>query len=150
MRTTRVQRRRLRKDHRDRHEAPNAHHPDSSSSAHGSYHRATVRQRKAAPLLEILKKLEQVYPVELPEPAGLAPSTRLYTYQKQSLAFMVDTELGRNGVACNLPHKLRIYPVIYPGKHLIYTLDHNQKIRKHTWRRSKQCFCNMSVWRYPR
>ena len=36
--------------------------------------------------------IEQVYPVEAPQPAGIAPSITLRPYQKQSLAFMLAVE----------------------------------------------------------
>ena len=36
--------------------------------------------------------LEQVYPEEAPQPAGIAPSITLRPYQKQSLAFMLAIE----------------------------------------------------------
>ena len=71
---------------------------------------------KVAPLKEILDALQQVYPVEHPEPAGLAASTRLYTYQKQSLAFMVDIELGRNETQCTLSY--RRYYSLTSGKYI--------------------------------
>ena len=41
---------------------------------------------------EILKAIEQVYPIEEPEPAGLVPTMKLRPYQKQSLAFMLKLE----------------------------------------------------------
>ena len=41
---------------------------------------------------QLLKSIEQVYPVEHAEPAGFAPSLKLRPYQKQSLAFMVHVE----------------------------------------------------------
>ena len=40
----------------------------------------------------MMKLLEQVYPVEAPEPQGLLPTVKLRPYQKQSLAFMLDIE----------------------------------------------------------
>ena len=54
---------------------------------------------------EILAKVQMVYPIESPEPAGFAPGITLRPYQKQSLAFMLQTEqsndatlAGDNGV----------------------------------------------------
>ena len=41
---------------------------------------------------EYLKAIEQVYPIEEPEPAGLVPTMKLRPYQKQSLAFMLKLE----------------------------------------------------------
>lgn len=43
---------------------------------------------------ELLDGIQQVYPVETPEPAGLAPGIKLRPYQKQSLAFMLAIERG--------------------------------------------------------
>ena len=40
----------------------------------------------------LLEAVNQVYPVETPEPAGLEASIRLKPYQKQSLAFMLQVE----------------------------------------------------------
>jgi hypothetical protein len=41
---------------------------------------------------ELMRRVQQVWPVETPEPAGLLPSCRLRPYQKQSLAFMLELE----------------------------------------------------------
>ena len=41
---------------------------------------------------QLMKALEQVYPVEVDAPAGLLSSVTLRPYQKQSLAFMLDIE----------------------------------------------------------
>jgi hypothetical protein len=41
---------------------------------------------------ELMRQVQQVWPVETPEPAGLLPSCRLRPYQKQSLAFMLELE----------------------------------------------------------
>ena len=41
---------------------------------------------------ELLKEIEQVYPVESPDPPGLAQGVVLRPYQRQSLAFMLDIE----------------------------------------------------------
>ena len=41
---------------------------------------------------DLLKLIEQVYPVESPDPAGLAVGIELRPYQRQSLAFMLDIE----------------------------------------------------------
>ena len=58
---------------------------------------------------ELLAAIQQVYPVEAPEPPGFEPSKTLRPYQKQSLAFMVASEqstdkatAGHNEVT-NLP-----------------------------------------------
>ena len=53
---------------------------------------ASVSTRKKWSCDAIYKALEQVWPVETPEPAGLLPSIKLRPYQKQSLAFMLDRE----------------------------------------------------------
>lgn len=41
---------------------------------------------------QLLASMQQVYPHELPEPAGLLSTARLKPYQRQSLAFMVNVE----------------------------------------------------------
>jgi len=41
---------------------------------------------------ELLSAIEQVYPVEAPDPPGLASGIELRPYQRQSLAFMLDIE----------------------------------------------------------
>lgn len=41
---------------------------------------------------QLLDSIQQVYPVEHAEPAGLVPTISLRPYQKQSLAFMVNVE----------------------------------------------------------
>ena len=40
----------------------------------------------------VWQALEQVYPEEAPQPAGIAPAITLRPYQKQSLAFMLAIE----------------------------------------------------------
>ena len=44
----------------------------------------------------MLRQLQQVYPIETPEPAGLLSSITLRPYQRQSLAFMLAIERGDN------------------------------------------------------
>ena len=48
---------------------------------------------------QVLAGVEQVYPEEAPQPQGLAAGTVLKPYQRQSLAFMLNVEHGRHGVA---------------------------------------------------
>jgi hypothetical protein len=48
---------------------------------------------------ELMRQVQQVWPVETPEPAGLLPSCRLRPYQKQSLAFMLELERAPAGAA---------------------------------------------------
>ena len=43
-----------------------------------------------------MEACQQIYPMELQEPSGLIASCRLRTYQKQSLAFMVNREQGKH------------------------------------------------------
>jgi len=57
------------------------------------------------PCDELLAAIQQVYPIEEPEPRGLEPSIKLRPYQKQSLRFMMDVErstdasmLGHNDI----------------------------------------------------
>ena len=84
--------------------APAAASGDGSSSSKpvvvGHARRVAVKRWSCD---EILKAAEQVYPVEVAEPAGLVEGTVLRPYQKQSLAFMLDVEkstaadkVGRN------------------------------------------------------
>ena len=47
---------------------------------------------------ELMRQLEQVYPVEVPTPAGLV-DVELRHYQRQSLAFMLDRERTFDGAA---------------------------------------------------
>jgi hypothetical protein len=46
----------------------------------------------------VMSRVEQVYPVEAPEPPGLLEGCRLRAYQKQSLGFMLDVERGNTNV----------------------------------------------------
>ena len=52
----------------------------------------------------ILKEIEQVYPVETPEPAGFAPGISLRPYQRQSLAFMLQIERSDDRRHLGRPH----------------------------------------------
>jgi hypothetical protein len=44
------------------------------------------------PCSQILKDIEQVYPIESPDPPGFRKGLSLRPYQRQSLAFMLDIE----------------------------------------------------------
>ena len=51
---------------------------------------------------QMLGEIQQVYPVERPEPAGLVETIALRPYQKQSLAFMVSVEQSSNKAALGM------------------------------------------------
>ena len=51
---------------------------------------------------KMLGEIQQVYPVERPEPAGLVETIKLRPYQKQSLAFMVSVEQSSDKAALGM------------------------------------------------
>lgn len=53
---------------------------------------------------QFLKALEQVYPVEAPEPRGFASGIQLRPYQRQSLAFMLALEASREFSLSGMRH----------------------------------------------
>lgn len=69
----------------------------------------------------MLAAIQQVYPVEAPEPAGLLQSITLRPYQKQSLAFMVNLE-GDASLAVR--RSVENFNVVQKGAHrFLRTLD---------------------------
>ena len=69
-----------------------------------SYQQRQMQQRagrnglnlQSSLMQRIMNACSQIYPMEISSPAGLLQSTVLRTYQKQSLAFMVNRERGTN------------------------------------------------------
>ena len=67
-----------------------AHAPDGLPHVRARY--APPAGGKEWPCEIFLRELQQVYPIETPEPPGLASTIRLKPYQKQSLAFCLNIE----------------------------------------------------------
>jgi hypothetical protein len=63
----------------------------------------------------VMREVQQVYPVEVAEPhsAGLLPSVRLRPYQKQSLAFMLDRERGRDAATAGYQRRYGLTGAAY-------------------------------------
>ena len=79
--------------------------PSSAGSSGVPADNHRPRRVERWPCDELLAAIQQVYPIEEPEPRGLEPSIKLRPYQKQSLRFMMDVErstdasmLGHNGL----------------------------------------------------
>ena len=71
----------------------------SNSAAHSNWARK-LSDGDAWSCEELLRNVQQVYPVEVGEPRGLLSSVRLRPYQKQSLAFMLDIERSTDTSLC--------------------------------------------------
>ena len=66
--------------------------PSSAGSSGVPADNHRPRRVERWPCDELLAAIQQVYPIEEPEPRGLEPSIKLRPYQKQSLRFMMDVE----------------------------------------------------------
>ena len=68
------------------------------------YRRLSREERTRWSAEYFLKQIEQVYPVEEPEPAGFAEGVQLRPYQRQSLAFMLANEASSESRLAGIPH----------------------------------------------